>query len=219
VATGGAVKVVVALLDPLVERGLADVLEQGGRVVVLEGSLDETTLERVVEQRRPQVVLLGEGVGHDLLRRLRANRPEVGLVLLVHRPAALYSALLLDAGVSCFAHDAAPDDVLAAVESDAHGRPVAVCRDGPREPTYRGELALLTARETDVLRQLIRGRTTGEIALALRIRPETVKTHAASVRRKLNVRSSRELIGLPLPPEGRAHVTQGHHAGSIATSP
>jgi DNA-binding NarL/FixJ family response regulator len=216
---GGAVTVVVAMLDPLVGRGLADLLTRGDRVDVLEADLDETSLERSVEQRRPRVVLLGEGVDHDLLRRLVANRPEVGLVLLAHRPTALYSALLLDAGVSCVADDAAPEDVVDVIESAARGMPIAVGAEGRREPSYRGELALLTARETDVLRQLSRGRTTGEIALALRIRPETVKTHAASVRRKLKVRSSRELIGLPLPPERRVQMTPTHRSDRLSTSP
>jgi hypothetical protein len=40
----GAVKVVVAMLEPLVGRGLADVLTRGDRVLVLEGELDATSL-------------------------------------------------------------------------------------------------------------------------------------------------------------------------------
>lgn len=51
----------------------------------------------------------------------------------------------------------------------------------------------LTKREAEVLRLLRGGYSYAEIALALHLGVETVRTHARHIRRKLGVRSSREL--------------------------
>ena len=52
---------------------------------------------------------------------------------------------------------------------------------------------VLTPREADVLDQLQLGRSNGEIALALSVSVETVRTHARNVFRKLGVKGRREL--------------------------
>ena len=59
---------------------------------------------------------------------------------------------------------------------------------------------LLTPREGDVLLLLRQGRSNAQIALALQIGVETVRTHARSVYRKLGVASRRALTALPAPP-------------------
>jgi DNA-binding NarL/FixJ family response regulator len=67
------------------------------------------------------------------------------------------------------------------------------------ERRFPSEARLLTARETDVLEHLSRGETNAEIALALEIGIETVRTYVAIVLRKLDVQSRRELVGMPIP--------------------
>ena len=52
---------------------------------------------------------------------------------------------------------------------------------------------LLTPRESDVLELLQAGRSNAEIAQALHVSVETVRTHARRVYRKLGVRTRREL--------------------------
>ena len=55
---------------------------------------------------------------------------------------------------------------------------------------------LLTPREADVLELLQQGRSNAEIAMALSVGIETVRTHARSIYRKLGVRTRRELAHL-----------------------
>jgi DNA-binding CsgD family transcriptional regulator len=50
-----------------------------------------------------------------------------------------------------------------------------------------------------VLEYLSKGRSHGEIAHALQLGVETVRTHAAHIRGKRGVRNKRELIGVPIP--------------------
>jgi FixJ family two-component response regulator len=56
------------------------------------------------------------------------------------------------------------------------------------------QLEQLSARESDVLRGLLDGRTSKEIAKALDISPKTVDVHRANVMRKMGVDSSAELV-------------------------
>jgi DNA-binding CsgD family transcriptional regulator len=63
-------------------------------------------------------------------------------------------------------------------------------------PRPRVPLSELTRRESEVLAHLSRSRSYGEIAVSLSIDVETVRTHARRVRRKLGVRTSRELAGV-----------------------
>ena len=55
---------------------------------------------------------------------------------------------------------------------------------------------LLTPREADVLELLQEGRSNAEIAVALHVGVETVRTHARNIYRKLGVRTRRDLASL-----------------------
>ncbi|GMA23260.1 hypothetical protein GCM10025864_10190 [Luteimicrobium album] len=61
----------------------------------------------------------------------------------------------------------------------------------PRQPVVAKELS---ARELDVLRELRASRSTAEIAAALYLSVNTVKTHTRSIYRKLGVRGRREAL-------------------------
>jgi DNA-binding NarL/FixJ family response regulator len=104
--------------------------------------------------------------------------------------------------------DAEPETLLAAVRAVAAGRTYidpAVSRllvsSRPRSKrTLAGEWSArenrdeLTARELDVLRHLVRGRSNREIAAALDIGDETVKTHVGRVLSKLQVENRAQAI-------------------------
>jgi DNA-binding CsgD family transcriptional regulator len=55
------------------------------------------------------------------------------------------------------------------------------------EKVFKNTHSVLTAREFDLLAQLERGQTTAQISKSLFISPATVKTHLASIYRKLEV--------------------------------
>ena len=73
---------------------------------------------------------------------------------------------------------------------------------GSRSPRSRPPEAIgtdsLTRREREVLSLLSRGQKNAEIARALQISPQTARTHAKRVYRKLGVNSRGELLGMEL---------------------
>lgn len=66
---------------------------------------------------------------------------------------------------------------------------------GPFEPNARAQASLgITERECEVLRLLAAGRSNKEIALALEVSPNTVKTHIARLFEKLEASRRTEAI-------------------------
>jgi len=84
-------------------------------------------------------------------------------------------------------------DVLNAVHLASRGLQLAPrCSSAAGRPRAGGQL--LTRREADVLPLLQQGHTNPQIALALHVGVETVRTHARNIYRKLGVSSRGELL-------------------------
>jgi DNA-binding NarL/FixJ family response regulator len=192
--------VVVSPLKTLSTFGLYELLSNEPGIALLQSALGNT-LERLVAQGHDRyVVIVDDSVDYSSLARLKNGKRPVGLVVVTYAPTTLYGTLLLALGVACVAHDAPCSEILDAIRSVAEQKPAFWEGKGHRqEPRYPEHLTSLTRREQDVLRHLSAGQTLSQIALSLNIALETVRTHTASVRKKLGVTNKRDLIGLPLP--------------------
>jgi DNA-binding NarL/FixJ family response regulator len=183
-AENGVVTVLVGRFDPLIGLGLAGILRSDRRISVLASGLEWGVFEREVSRRLPQVAIVDEAV-EPVLGRLRASRPAMGLVVLADKPSSEYGTRLLTAGATCVSRSATVAEILAAVHFTAQGGRVFT----PVDPSATPEL---TARQAEILSCIRAKRTNAEIADELHISVETVKSHVASVRRKLNAKSKRE---------------------------
>ncbi len=196
----GHIAVVFGHFDALLSRGLQQILNEDRNLQIIGTDLDSTALENTAAQDAPRVVLLDEAdVVESSFQRLSAARPAIGIVVLAHRPTVAYAMRLMARGASCLAKTVSAADILAAVYSAADGRCVFVDVAGHRveRSCPLTAAASLTPREMEVLEFLSRGQSHAEIAHALQLGVETIRTHSAHIRGKLGVRSKRELIGLP----------------------
>ncbi len=191
----GAVTVVVGRFEPLVGRGLVDALCEDQRVSVLASDLDDDALGRVVAQRGPRVVVLGESVEYGLLAGLKLSQADTGVLVLANRPSRLLGTWLLDAGATCVARTAPAEDIIAAVHRAAYGEPTFLGSTGHVARSEAVDLRALTKRERQVLVLLTKGKRYSEIAYALHIAPETVRRHTRAICGKLN-RTRLELVGM-----------------------
>jgi DNA-binding NarL/FixJ family response regulator len=189
VSRADTVTVVVGRCEPILSLGLAEVLHRDAHLRVLDFGLDEEALKRAISRQAPRVAVLDETYVVDLssLRNLAIASPSTRIVVLAHRPIRSYSMRLFAAGATCVPKDAAPEALLETVH-----------RVASSEVPAAGVVAL-TRRQVTVLKHLCEGKSYAEIASALGISSETVRTHASQIRRQLGVKHKRELIGMPLP--------------------
>lgn len=183
----------VALVDDhrIVSRSLRAYLESFPDVTVV-GIADsgEELLERLPEWQ-PDVVLqdllLPGGLnGVETTRRIVARAPEVRVIALTASTDEARMMGVLRAGASGYVRkDAEPEVLLAAVRAVARGRTYIDRSTG--EGLLRVAPHDLTPRETDVLRHVALGRSNREIAAALSVGEETIKTHLTHLLAKLGV--------------------------------
>ena len=182
----------IALVDDhrVVSRSLQAYLESFPdlRVVGIASSGEE--LLRHLETWKPDVVLqdllLPGGMdGIETTRRILARTPGCRVVALTASVDEARLMGVLRAGVAGYVRkDAEPETLLAAVRAVARGKTYIDPSIGGRLLKTAGDL---TPRETEVLRLVALGRSNRDIASALDVGEETVKTHIAHVLAKLQV--------------------------------
>jgi DNA-binding NarL/FixJ family response regulator len=90
--------------------------------------------------------------------------------------------------------DADPETLLAAVRAVARGRTYIDPAISRQMLQAAGSAEVLTARETEVLRRVALGLSNKDIAAALAVGEETVKTHVTHVLAKLQVENRAQAI-------------------------
>jgi DNA-binding NarL/FixJ family response regulator len=136
-----------------------------------------------------QDLLMPGGIdGVETTRRIAARAPSVKVIALTASTDEARMMGVFRAGATGYVRkDADPEILLAAIRSVARGKTFidpSVGRTIVRAADSQDDL---TPRERDVLRQLALGRSNKEIADALGIADQTVKTHVGNVLSKLQV--------------------------------
>jgi DNA-binding NarL/FixJ family response regulator len=211
------ITVVLAQFDDLFAGGLRELIEREESLTIVAADVEHRRIPVVLHAHRPDVAILDVGALGKLVevRELSDRYPATQLVLLGSGPAPAECAQLLAFGASaCLGRDTQSRDVINAIHLASRGLQVIprVAAGSDGAPIAGGRL--LTKRETEVLPLLQQGRSNAQIALALQVGVETVRTHARNIYRKLGVSSRRELAA-----SGRDDRSSGPEPGWAAHSP
>jgi DNA-binding NarL/FixJ family response regulator len=201
------VTIVVGRFCALIREGLFRILASDRALYVAATDLDHTALELAVTRHAAQVVILDEGsvVTGDLLARLSAVGPALGVLVVARRPKVARGVDLFALGASaCVSAEASAAEIVSSVRLLSESVVVVAASELPaaaRQPSVaerRLALLTLTPRERSVARLLGLGWRNTEIALELHISPETARVHVKRIFRKLAVKSRAELRGILL---------------------
>jgi DNA-binding NarL/FixJ family response regulator len=181
--------VALSRFEDLVAYGLRALIAEDDHLSLVAWDVPADALEKVFADEAPDVAILNYGslAAPSVIRDLHRDFPATHLVVLANRPSGVEAAQLISFGAAAaLAKDAQARDVLNAVHLASRGMQVL-----PRGQADSSDL--LTPREADILTLLRSGRTNAQIAAALHVGTETVRTHARNIYRKLGVASRREL--------------------------
>jgi DNA-binding NarL/FixJ family response regulator len=202
----GKITIVSARFEDLVAIGLGALIAEDPNLDLVAGGVDLDKLERVLEEKRPSVVLLNFGSlpNPAMIYQLHQGAPETRIVVLANRPTAAESNQMLSFGATaCISKETQGRDIINAIHLASRGMHV-LPRSAPAEAGMDERFGLpapdlLTPREADVLELLQRGQTNAQIAHELSIGVETVRTHARNIYAKLGITRRRDLarIGRP----------------------
>ncbi|ETF06307.1 response regulator [Pseudomonas moraviensis] len=187
----------------LISAGVrALVLDIPGYAVIGEAS-DGSQLLEMVEQLSPDIVLLDismrETGGLEALQRLKRVRPQSKvLILSMHTDPALIMQALESGAHGYLLKDTTATELEHALEalrnnerylSPAIAHTVinqALTRNQKSQPDV-ADSHNLTARQLEILRLIVRGKSTREIANGLGLSVKTVETHRAQIMKRLQI--------------------------------
>ena len=201
----GQIRVLLADDHAVVRAGIRQFLEHAPDIAVVAEADDGAMTRNLISEYRPDVAVLDiqmpEASGIEVTRWVRANEPDVGVLILTAYDDDPYVMAVLQAGANGYVlKTAAPADIIQAVRDVYEGKSaldpviarklmeqIAGKHAGPQyEP--------LTEREMEVLELAAHGYTNKAIGLQLGISDRTVQGHLAKIYGKLDVNSRTEAV-------------------------
>lgn len=206
----GAIGILLVDDHPIVRLGIVQLLnlEPDLQVRWQASSVDEAVA--ACESDEPDMAIvdisLGQESGIELIKKLARQRPSMQILAMSMHDESVYAERALRAGAKGYVpkHSAAKNIVAALrriregeiyVSEEMRSRLVARAIDG--KPGKRAsDLGELSDRELEVFRLIGLGLKKSELAARLKLSVNTVESHRASLKKKLNVNSSSELARL-----------------------
>jgi serine/threonine-protein kinase PknK len=196
-------RVVLADDEVLLLEGLATLLESKGFAIAGRAG-DAAELLELVREQRPDVVIVDIRMppshtteGLDAARAIRAEFPDVGILVLSAHLEVMHTMELLASGQRTGyllkRRVSAVDDFVDAVTRVAGGGSVvdpAIVQELVSANRVEDPLAVLTGREREVLALMAEGRSNAGIARSLWLAEGTVEKHVGSIMSKLDLSGS-----------------------------
>lgn len=193
---------------PLVRAGIAALIEgePGLEVCGGTGTFHEalTLLRHTVPDLAIVDISLAHGSGLELVKRLSRSQPNIRVLVCSMHEESLFAQRAINAGAMGYINkQEATAHVIDAIRQVLAGkiylsRRMAECMTY-RQPDTGSAAGLcsvrdLTDRELEVFSLIGRGFSTSQIAEQLHISGKTVESHRENIKKKLDMRSSSELI-------------------------
>jgi DNA-binding NarL/FixJ family response regulator len=188
-----------------VRRTLRLLLESEQDVDVIAEAVDLNAMLRHVSRHVPHVLVLDlrlpNGSSIDVIRRLRKQVPETGVVVLTMEESPLFAQRAIDAGaIGYVLKDTADTELVSAMRRAARGEEYVSPRVASGLDALQRALGGdgLSPRETEIVRIIALGHTSAEIACELHLSRRTVETHRSRIHNKLGLQTRAEVVRFAL---------------------
>ncbi|NOH01877.1 MAG: response regulator transcription factor [Chloroflexi bacterium] len=200
-------KIRILLADDhhIVRAGVRQLLESADSLQVIAEAGDGEEAQALIQKHKPDVAVLDiqmpKASGIEVTRWVRANLPNVGVLILTAYDDDPYVMAVLQAGANGYVLKTAQADELIQAVRDVHEGKSALDPNVTRKlmsNLFKGPdkkmIEPLTDRELDVLRLAAKGYTNKAIGVQLSISDRTVQGHLAHIFAKLQANSRTEAV-------------------------
>lgn len=180
----------------LVRRGVRRLLEDDPEIKVIGEAGDSSSAIRIVHQLNPRVVIMdcvlpGGVDGFKAARTIVDSCPLTSVIMLSGHTGRAWLQRAIQAGVQAFIPKNSADlDLVQLVRRVAAGEKLLF----PASPVSASRSSGLSARELQILRLVVDGNSTKEIAFHLGLSVNTVSVHRNRIARSLGLRNTAELV-------------------------
>jgi DNA-binding NarL/FixJ family response regulator len=199
------IRVLLADDHAVVRAGIRQFLEHAPDITVVAEAAAGNQAQLLIAEHRPDVAVLDiqmpEASGIEVTRWVRANQPQVGVLVLTAYDDDPYVMAVLEAGANGYVlKTARPDEIIQAVRDVYEGK-------SALDPAIAGKLLArlagrpalqkyepLTDRELEVLELAAQGYTNKAVGIRLGISDRTVQGHLANIYSKLEANSRTEAV-------------------------
>lgn len=161
-------------------------------------------LKPLIGTLQSQVILIDISVnkeaGFDVPQYLKTINPLLKVVIVTHFKEEFYILNAVEMGVDGYIHkDSEPDELKLGISKVAAGekfysREISnILVQNLQKKTYKG-LPFLTSKEREIIKLIMDGFSSKQIASLLDVSPRTIDTHRANILAKFNLKNTSELI-------------------------
>jgi DNA-binding NarL/FixJ family response regulator len=194
-------KIVLVDDHALIRAGLANLLSQHKYEVVAEASNQSQALA-LINTHKPEIVLvdinLGSSSGLELIKAMRATGCSSKFVVLTMHDDSQTLEAAKDAGAIAFITKSAPSESLLEILHNIATGSDKFLKAGKINQIARAKDFKLTARELEILNLLPSGATANAIGALLFLTEATIKTHLASIYRKLAASNRAQAVSIAI---------------------
>ncbi|SRR6266404_2257269 len=204
----------VLLVDdhPVLRKGLARLIDSKDGFAVCGEASTAVDAMALIRELKPHLAIVDIGLpgasGIDLTKTIRAEFPNLPVLILSMHEEALYATRALRAGAMGYiVKQDAIDNIATALHQTLNGQRYLsptisnqLQANGlEEEPRSSHDLVdLLTDRELEIFELIGKGHDVREISTALNVSPKTVETHRTNIKEKLKLKNSRQVARVAL---------------------
>lgn len=195
---------------PIVRAGLRQLIAGEKDLKVCAEAHTAKLAKAMLREHVPDVLVvdltLEQGDGLEVIRDARARYPDMKILVLSMHDELLYAERLLSAGANGYLmKSAASDSFVPAIRQLLQGRNFVsqavssqiienFANPKPDEKPSNSPTKVLTDRELQILNMLGKGLSTSEASKELNLSIKTVESHRQRIKRKLNLKTTAQLI-------------------------
>jgi DNA-binding NarL/FixJ family response regulator len=198
------IKVLIADDHAILRRGLKQILAEIPSVEVVDEAMNGIEVLSMVGKKRYDLILLDIAMpgrnGLDVLKQLKAEKPDLPILMLSMHPEEQYALRALKAGASGYlTKESAPDELINAVQKILQGGKYVSESlaewfvSDLSKPVNKAPHQILSDREYQIMCMLAAGKSVSEIGEELALSVKTVSTYRTRILTKMDMKSNADI--------------------------